>query len=148
MSIIYAALRKIQLNRELVSVAPPRPSILATMGVIDKLIIACLLLLISYLGYHAIMQEKHPRVSSRPLTQVSAAAMPARQPTIRPVTKIPAVPLTLTGVMISAQESLALINHQPLHVGDRVAGLRIMTIALDKVELEQDGKIVTLRTSA
>ncbi len=54
-------------------------------------------------------------------------------------TDAPAPQWTLNGVVINAKTTVAVINKNIVHVGDKIAGARVVDIQKDKVVMEQDG---------
>ena len=54
-------------------------------------------------------------------------------------TDAPAPQWTLNGVVINAKTTVAVINKNIVHVGDKVAGARVVDIQKDKVVMEQNG---------
>ncbi len=54
--------------------------------------------------------------------------------------------LVLNGIMDMGEEHLALINNQIFKTGDTVEGRTILSITTDKVLIDDNGKIIELRT--
>jgi len=51
----------------------------------------------------------------------------------------------LNGVMISGAERIALINNQPLHIGDVIDGMKIISIEFNAITLMKDQKMVEMK---
>lgn len=55
--------------------------------------------------------------------------------------------LVLNGVLVSDDEKIALINNQSLHTGDSIAGMKVVSIEINKVILQQGSQFIVLRTA-
>ena len=51
----------------------------------------------------------------------------------------------LTAILVSPERRMAVINNKLISVGEKVAGARVKVINSNSVELEVDGKRLTLR---
>ncbi len=54
--------------------------------------------------------------------------------------------LQLSGVFISEQEKIAVINGQSIHIGDIVDGKKIISIDYEKVRLQDKNRIFVIKT--
>lgn len=140
MSIIYKALEKTQRNlihkrdnyRE-------RP----WLDMVLYAIIICLLLVVGFAYYPKIKKYFHKPIVVQKTIVAAPVAVAIKN----------AVPteiayqgkLILNGVFMSDQEKIALINNQPMHVGDSVEGKKIISIDLNKVKLQDQSNILILK---
>jgi len=127
-SIIYNALKKTQTVQESTATTSiPTPSqpkrshsvLLHTLGLIGVSILA---LLVSYF----FMRHFH---HSKPV--VVAEKHPV---------------LVLNGVMLSPQDKIAIINNREYHIGDQLAGMKIINMDMNSVVLQNKSGKYTLRT--
>ncbi|GEM_PF-4052406 len=56
--------------------------------------------------------------------------------------------LVLDGVIVSDDTRIALINKQPMQLGDSVNGMKIVAINMDTIRLQNEKGIVELKTGA
>lgn len=55
--------------------------------------------------------------------------------------------LKLEGVFLSDNERLAMINHRTYHEGDNINGMQIISIAFDRVTLQNKARSMVLRSN-
>jgi len=96
-------------------------------------------------GLYAMLKQSNIQKKILP-----SASTPSQQKTI--LNKNQALPKTaqsntlkLSGTTMMGSKRVALINEEIYEVGDNVAGRQIISINLDKVELMENGNIITLR---
>lgn len=134
MSIIYNALKKTQENLQAQQNIPPS-KFKTRLPWIDILIVLFIVfLLIKAGGFY------YPKMKSL----LSSSTINANQTKNTVPPKENQVKLILNGVFISEQEKVALINNQPMHIGDTVQGLKVIAIEPDKVKLKSDTDIIVL----
>jgi hypothetical protein len=73
-----------------------------------------------------------------------SAAFEPKAPRVEPVEAPPVEPLALQAVSERDGQPVAILNGQLVRVGDVLAGARILRIAPDSVEIERDGRRVTI----
>lgn len=56
--------------------------------------------------------------------------------------------MAFTGIFVSDNSKIAVINKQSYHLGDMVNGMKIMSINQDSVDLMRDGKLIQIRAGA
>jgi hypothetical protein len=142
-SIIYDALQKTQRNRSVSrDIYPDRANYRARW--IDIGLIAAVVLLSAFViyAYWPLITNHFKHASSVKTATVGAKESP-------PLVAAP-VPdnLVLNGVLMSDQNQTALINNQFYHLGDAVGGMRIVSIELNNVKLQDGNKIVILKTTS
>lgn len=83
-----------------------------------------------------------------------AATIPSAAPAVPDIKPVPLVNDTvyrthhiLSGVFLSQQERMAIINNQTFHVGDVVDGMKIVRIDLNKVTLQKDTQRLVLEVA-
>jgi hypothetical protein len=54
--------------------------------------------------------------------------------------------LTLNGVLLADQEKIAMVNNQPYHLGDSIEGMKIVSIELNSITLQDGTRTMVLRT--
>ncbi len=81
----------------------------------------------------AMIPAQSPKTGNRPAKQAAQKS------------KAPGGELVLNGIIAADKEPLALINNQIYKAGDLVEGKKIIAIFVDKVEIEDNEKILTLR---
>lgn len=160
MSIIYEALRKTQRNREVRNMPTRERMAARNLDWLDKALVVFILLLLLVIMFlylphifkHRTVQQAV--VTPKPITTVAAPVVQAASVnaevstgTVAPPPEVPNN-LTLNGVLLSSNEKIALINKKTFHVGDNVEGMKLIKIEFDSVELDNQGRIVTLRTSS
>lgn len=139
MSIIYEALQKTQRNRQnklnsdnIVNVE----NVTRRVDLFDLILIGIIITLLSavvYL-YHSHFSTKSQTKSTIPSV---ANVIPTETPAIQETQAIATPQLTLNGVLVSDADKIALINNQPLHAGDTISGMKIVSIELNEVVLQQ-----------
>lgn len=137
MSIIYEALQKTQRNRQnklnndkfVNAEIVTRRFDLFDLILIS--IIMCLLSAVVYL-YHSHFSVKTP---AKPIPSATVASNEV--PTVQVTEAVSTPQLTLNGVLVSDADKIALINNQPLHTGDTISGMKIVSIELNEVVLQQ-----------
>lgn len=92
------------------------------------LVVSGLLVIMSYMSY------QHARNEKQPIEM--AAAKPAKRE------------LAFSGIFVSDNSRIAIINKQSYHAGDMVSGMKIVTIHQDSVDLQQNNKLIKLRAGA
>jgi len=91
------------------------------------LLVSGLLVIMAVAGY------QHAKNSNQP---VMASAVNAREK------------MAFTGVFVSDNSRIAVINKQSFHLGDTVNGMKIVAINQDTIDLQQKDKIVRIRAGA
>ncbi len=90
------------------------------------------------------VKAQMPVMASAPQPVVSSS--PAAQPTTTTLlANDVANALTLNGVMITGAERIVLINNQPFHLGDIVHGMKIVSIDINSVKLQEGQNIFELK---
>jgi hypothetical protein len=173
-SIIYEALKKTQLNRE-VKRNPVRkvnrnhfkmrmrinirdfdwPDV-ALAGVIGVLLVTSVSVYSIHFAHkfsHHTLVASNTHHTAAPvakagLHQPVANAAQVALPPETVITGTDNTDLVLNGVLLSDEEKLALINNKTFHVGDMVGGMRIVSIDFNSVKLASGGQLMTLRTSS
>lgn len=56
--------------------------------------------------------------------------------------------LNFSGILVSDNGKIAIINKQSYHLGDTVRGMKILAIHHDAVDLQRDDKVIQLRAGA
>ena len=145
MSIIYEALRKTQRNREVRNMPARERVAVRNWDWLDKALVVFILVLLVFIVF-LYWQHMVKRPSPQQVASV-AAPVQVTMPTSTVVSAAPVVPadLILNGVLLSDNEKLALINKKSFHIGDSVVGMKIISIEIDSVQLDNNGQIVTLR---
>jgi hypothetical protein len=147
-SIIYEALRKTQRNREVRNMPARERVAVRNLDWLDKALVVFIITLLIFILilYWPHLFKQHAQ------QPVATAAVPvqltAPAPTVVSVAPVTSANLTLNGVLISDNEKLALINKKTYHIGDNVEGMKIISIEINSVELDNNGQIVTLRTAS
>jgi len=144
-SIIYEALRKTQRNREVRNMPARERVAVRNWDWLDKALVVFILVLLVFIVF-LYWQHMVKRPSPQQVASV-AAPVQVTMPTSTVVSAAPVVPadLILNGVLLSDNEKLALINKKSFHIGDSVVGMKIISIEIDSVQLDNNGQIVTLR---
>jgi hypothetical protein len=95
---------------------------------------------------------KTPAISAAPAVVVPAAPVaavietPASEVPVEPANAIPLPALSLSGILYSEHERLALINGKVIPEGGTVEGVKVEKIGTDEVELSFEGQKITLRS--
>ena len=63
------------------------------------------------------------------------------------IKRLPMPHLNLECVFLSENEKLAMINHHSYHVGDKINGMSITSIAMDRVTLQDKQRSLVLRSA-
>lgn len=140
MSIIYEALKKVEPQlKQRKRVRSPRPKTFLIL-----ILMACAGFFIAdiFFGILAKLLSPHPALARRnPVIQ-------APKPLVKTPTPSVASPgFTLNGVFFSDDHGSAIINNQIINEGDTIEGAKVISITLDGVELEIEGKSIKLSTS-
>jgi hypothetical protein len=157
LSIIYDALKKVEENFNRNASGNKEGQIKKT-GLKNKTkhVLIYILVILSgmFLGKMAIgfftQPEISPASSFAPAVESqNTVTLPLNTP-LRPVEEEKPAPfpdplLTLNGVYFQKNEGYALINNRILKVGNTIQGATVKEIILDKVTLEFEGRIITLR---
>ena len=56
--------------------------------------------------------------------------------------------IAFTGIFVSDNSRIAVINKQSYHLGDSVNGMKILAIHQDSVDLQKDDKVIKLHAGA
>ncbi len=83
------------------------------------------------------------KATSAPAPLANAVSLPQEE---KPANPNPS--LTLNGVFFQEDKGYALINNRILYTGDKIEGATIKGISLEKVDLEFEGRIITLINSS
>jgi archaellum component FlaF (FlaF/FlaG flagellin family) len=128
------------------------------LGWLDKALVVFIIallvfILILYWPHFTKHQTAQQAVTAAPVIvqAVESAPLPTTLPMNEVASVIPASAnnLLLSGVLVSDNEKLALINKKMYHIGDNVEGLKILSIDINTVQLQDDhGRMVTLRTAS
>lgn len=152
MSIIYNALQKTQRNLGKRGVTREKRWVDITL-----LSIIAAMLIVNAVTYYPKLKKHFAKTitvtkSAAPLsvktTNVVAIAPPAHLIAAPPKEIEYQGKLVLNGVLLSEQEKVALIDNQPMHVGDVVDGKKIISIEMNTVKLADKDNILILRTAA
>lgn len=88
-----------------------------------------------------------------PIAVPVPSAIPAATPAISAATQPQSLAeldykgnLVLNGVFLSDQDKIAMINNQPYHLGDKVSGLKIISMDMNSVKLSDEKNIFVLRS--
>ncbi len=94
---------------------------------------------------HEITQEQTPQSFKPSPVPVVQNPHPSAQPP--PAASKPnSNELVLSGIMTMGDEQLALINNKIYKVGDYIGDRQVLSISVDKVEISDNGKTLTLTT--
>ena len=89
-----------------------------------------------------------PKTTNQKILSIPASS-PGNEPSSVPAATVNETPyqgqLMLNGIFVSDEDKMALINHQTFHVGDLVENFKIVSIEVDKVKLENNGKIFVMK---
>lgn len=164
MSIINDALKKaekyIQKELSLHPVATGRPKSKNKVALLlAYVLIICLGIFLSNLtlGYFSHKQAPTLKVAQTikpaPVPVVAANPVPENKPQNTPVAVAPELKkeasednFVLNGIFFSGDESYALINNEIVRINESVGKATVKTITKDMVELEKEGRIITLST--
>lgn len=139
-SIIYDALQKAQRHREMSYRAPSLEQPKKTLNPLQIMVFIITLLLLAVIGLgmtYLTMPLNKPR--HKPVLTSQAPAKPISKPIVR------IVKLKLNGVFLSNDENVAMINQDMYRLGDVIEGLKIVSIQLDSVVLQNDKQTLELR---
>jgi hypothetical protein len=157
-SIIYEALRKTQRNREVRNMPTRERIAVRNLDWLDKALVVFIItlfvfILILYWPHFTKQRPEQQAAVATPVTVQAGMAAPVQ--TVIPAKEAASVApastnnLLLNGVLVSDNEKLALINKKMYHIGDNVDGLKILSIDINTVQLQDEqGRTVTLRTAS
>lgn len=139
MSLIADALRKAESTSPAAPPSPPGPGSLWTYRVI---LLGGIALVLVGLGV-VTRRETHP--TARDLPPTSGAPLHPKPAGIPLLRSAPA-DLALSGIIRGGDgKSLALINNEVVEEGGTFRGARVTRVTADEVDLEQEGRVRTLR---
>ena len=128
MSIIYDALNKTQQIRELKNKKETQNfSLKWLMFSISLIFLFCILLLLFFLFRQPEMTPVVVKKRDMPIAQ-----------------KLPSSSYVLSGVFISNNQQLAIINHRYYHVGDQIDGMNIIGMNINEVKLKDKDHVLIL----
>lgn len=138
MSLIADALRKAE-STSPASPPPPSPS---SLWVYRALLLGCVAVVLAGLGVVAQKKTRQPAHVQSAAPAVAAQQKPAGLQLLRTAQR----DLDLNGIVRGGSgKPLALINDEIVEEGGRVRGARLVQIDPDAVQLEENGKIRTLK---
>jgi len=127
-SIIYDALNKTQQIRELKNKKETQNfSLKWLMFSISLIFLFCILLLLFFLFRQPEMTPVVVKKRDMPIAQ-----------------KLPSSSYVLSGVFISNNQQLAIINHRYYHVGDQIDGMNIIGMNINEVKLKDKDHVLIL----
>ncbi len=147
MSIIYEALKKSQKTRaakkSMPNISMPKISRLRLPKLSRKeMILIALIFSAFFITYFMIKTQTPPGAN---------AMFSVNQLVIKPspvvIQQAAMTRLKLEGVFLSENERLAMINHRTYHEGDNVNGMKIVSIAFDRVTLQSKARSMVLRSN-
>jgi hypothetical protein len=134
-SIIYKALQKTQKNREKDTRFSPEETAVIKTYWVDKALIATILALLTIVLY-----AYYPKLKNLHLFAHSVKY--AAQPAVNEVEF--KNKFVLTGIFISDQTKIAMINNQYVHLGDIIGNMRVVYIGDNLVKLQNQNQLITL----
>jgi hypothetical protein len=171
-SIIYDALQKTQRarteNREFLPEKNNFHLLNRIINVVVKIAVVVLAVMIAYIylpmiSRHFSLKQTHTHVAAAttaPVIVERAApveAVAANQQSTETVASAETVAaagttaapggLSLTGVMLAGQNSVAIINNHSYQLGDMINGMKVIGIEINKVQLLNGQQIVVLRSA-
>ncbi len=159
MSIIYEALKKTDVQNSKFSeqavsaksIKQPLTFVMAAIGIAGAIVIA------GYLDKFAVIKSNKPAKQLVKVQALPAPVMPVaslapeaavnKLPAAKAVESKPSLPdnLVLSGILVSEDENLALIDDKILRIGDTVDGATIVDILPDRVEISYQNQKFTLK---
>ena len=151
MSIINEALKKTQSSISNLQGKPSSPGNFGSPGnppSSGRALLIVIVLIVGGIIFYVALSPKPVkstarRISPPPASVQEVAVTP--KPTTEPA-PTPKPELTLYGIISSADGKTALINSEILKEGDTILGKKILKIYDNRVELDDSGKVMTLKT--
>lgn len=142
MSIIYKALQKTQENITNKHQQKNQTTVLNRSLWFDRgLILVICILLIIIVEYYPIV-KKH---ISLPTHWFQTSTAKSSTPMVFPEVDYSGDKnLILSGVFVSKEERIAMINNQQMHIGEIVNGMKLISIEQDKIKLLSDNVIYVM----
>lgn len=139
MSLIADALRK----AETTSPASPPPPSPGSLWVYRALLLGCVVVVLASLG---LVAKRRARTTAVPAATAAAQAAAKREPSGLQLLRTAQRDMRLNGIVVGGPgKPLALINDRVVQEGDHIQGARLVRIDPDTVQLEENGRIRTLK---